>query len=107
MNDPVLICGGAGFIGTNLASRLLSMGQRVLIYDDLSRPGVDRNLQWLQSSVRLASRVARPGDIRDARSDSPLRPPGQRGLSLRRANGGDHQSRRLRVRISKSMLSAR
>ena len=28
MNDPVLICGGAGFIGTNLASRLMSMGQR-------------------------------------------------------------------------------
>jgi CDP-paratose 2-epimerase len=50
MSDPVLICGGAGFIGTNLASKLLSMGQAVLIYDDLSRPGVDRNLNWLQST---------------------------------------------------------
>jgi CDP-paratose 2-epimerase len=42
-----LITGGAGFIGTNLADRLASTGQRVLIFDDLSRPGVKRNLEWL------------------------------------------------------------
>lgn len=48
--DPVLICGGAGFIGTNLAHRLLSSGQSVLIYDDLSRPGVERNLHWLRNT---------------------------------------------------------
>lgn len=66
MNKPVLICGGAGFIGTNLASRLLSMGRSVLIYDDLSRPGVDRNLQWLQSTYgRLLD--CETGDIRDER----------------------------------------
>src|SRR6185312_12036047 len=35
-----LITGGAGFIGCNLADRLLSAGQSVLVYDDLSRPGV-------------------------------------------------------------------
>jgi CDP-paratose 2-epimerase len=44
---PVLITGGAGFIGTNLAHRLLSNGERVLILDNLSRPGVERNLRWL------------------------------------------------------------
>jgi CDP-paratose 2-epimerase len=43
-----LITGGAGFIGTNLASRLLSQGKRVMIYDNLSRDGVEQNLQWLQ-----------------------------------------------------------
>src|SRR5919112_5149005 len=67
MSDPVLICGGAGFIGTNVASRLLSMGQSVLVYDDLSRPGVDRNLQWLQSSYgKLLDYET--GDIRDERA---------------------------------------
>ena len=44
---PVLITGGAGFIGTNLAHRLASDGERVLIYDNLSRPGAERNLRWL------------------------------------------------------------
>src|SRR2546423_1536546 len=42
-----LITGGAGFIGTNLAERLLSEGQQVLIFDNLSRPGVRNNLRWL------------------------------------------------------------
>lgn len=43
-----LITGGAGFIGTNLASRLLSEGKKVMIYDNLFRDGVEKNLQWLQ-----------------------------------------------------------
>src|SRR4051794_31414381 len=45
---PVLITGGAGFIGTNLAHRLLSDGKPVLVYDNLSRPGVEQNLDWLR-----------------------------------------------------------
>ncbi|MDB6109510.1 MAG: NAD-dependent epimerase/dehydratase [Pedosphaera sp.] len=49
-SKPVLITGGAGFIGTNLAHRLLSAGQPVLLYDNLRRPGVERNLQWLQAT---------------------------------------------------------
>jgi CDP-paratose 2-epimerase len=44
---PVLITGGAGFIGTNLADRLASAGRPVLLYDNLSRPGVARNVDWL------------------------------------------------------------
>src|SRR3982751_3504411 len=44
---PVLITGGAGFIGTNLADQLLSCGQRVLLLDNLSRQGVENNLRWL------------------------------------------------------------
>src|SRR3954447_10363435 len=43
-----LVTGGAGFIGTNLADRLLRDGQRVRIVDNLSRPGVERNLAWLR-----------------------------------------------------------
>ncbi|MEG9327390.1 GDP-mannose 4,6-dehydratase [Salinimicrobium catena] len=43
-----LITGGAGFIGTNLASRLLSEGKKVMVYDSLFRDGVEENLQWLK-----------------------------------------------------------
>jgi CDP-paratose 2-epimerase len=42
-----LITGGAGFIGVNLAARLAAAGRRVLVYDSLSRPGVEHNLHWL------------------------------------------------------------
>jgi CDP-paratose 2-epimerase len=62
---PVLITGGAGFVGTNLADRLLSSGQHVLIFDNLSRPGVEQNLQWLRDThgSRLQVEVA---DVRDS-----------------------------------------
>src|ERR1700761_2902306 len=43
----ILITGGAGFIGSNLADRLLRDGHRVLLFDNLSRAGVLRNLEWL------------------------------------------------------------
>lgn len=47
--EHVLITGGAGFIGTNLAHRLMSEGVRVTVYDNLSRPGVENNLKWLRA----------------------------------------------------------
>jgi CDP-paratose 2-epimerase len=46
---PILVTGGAGFIGCNIADRLASEGHGVIVYDALSRPGVERNLAWLQS----------------------------------------------------------
>ena len=50
-NSPLtLITGGAGFIGSNLANHLLSLGERVLIFDNLSRPGVDENWEWLRAN---------------------------------------------------------
>jgi CDP-paratose 2-epimerase len=59
-----LITGGAGFIGTNLAARLLDNGCPVLVYDNLSRPGVERNLRWLRErhGERLQVEIA---DVRD------------------------------------------
>ncbi|MFW6331287.1 MAG: GDP-mannose 4,6-dehydratase [Gemmatimonadota bacterium] len=52
-----LITGGAGFVGSNLADALLAGGERVVILDNLSRPGAERNAEWLKSrhgsSVRL------------------------------------------------------
>lgn len=59
-----LITGGAGFVGTNLADRLLSQGERVVVLDDLSRPGVERNLQWLRATYPDHLQVVQ-GDIRD------------------------------------------
>ena len=62
---PILITGGAGFIGTNVAHRLLTQGHRVLVFDNLARPGVEQNLRWLrdthgdQVDVEIA-------DVRDA-----------------------------------------
>ena len=44
---PILITGGAGFVGSNVAHRLLSAGHRVRLLDNLSRSGVERNLRWL------------------------------------------------------------
>jgi CDP-paratose 2-epimerase len=43
----ILITGGAGFIGSNLAAHHLKKGDKVTLYDNLSRPGVEQNLDWL------------------------------------------------------------
>lgn len=60
-----LITGGAGFVGTNLATRLLSEGRRVLVYDNLARPGVERNLHGLRARFGERLRVE-VDDTRDA-----------------------------------------
>ncbi|MBP7147065.1 MAG: GDP-mannose 4,6-dehydratase [Acidobacteria bacterium] len=62
---PTLITGGAGFVGCNLADRLLSAGRPVTVLDDLSRPGVETNLAWLREHHGDRLRVVR-GDVRDA-----------------------------------------
>lgn len=64
MSAVTLITGGAGFVGTNTADRLLRDGGRVRILDDLSRRGVSRNLQWLQRThgERLEVEI---GTVRD------------------------------------------
>jgi CDP-paratose 2-epimerase len=45
----VLITGGAGFVGCNLADALLSDGERVIVADNFSREGVCRNVAWLRA----------------------------------------------------------
>lgn len=64
----ILITGGAGFIGANLAAALLRDGYRVTLYDNLSRPGAAHNLTWLTRTFGADNVVLRKGDIRDARS---------------------------------------
>jgi CDP-paratose 2-epimerase len=64
MSAPLLVTGGAGFIGCNLADRLAREGQQVMVYDALRRPGVEENLAWLlrQHPGRVTAIQA---DIRD------------------------------------------
>ena len=45
----VLITGGAGFIGVNTAVHFLGAGWKVMVLDNLSRKGTEKNLHWLQS----------------------------------------------------------
>lgn len=49
MEKQILITGGAGFIGIHLAAHFASQGKKVLIYDNLSRKGVKRNLTSLMT----------------------------------------------------------
>jgi CDP-paratose 2-epimerase len=59
-----LVTGGAGFVGTNVADRLLRSGERVRVFDNLGRQGVEENLVWLreQHGRRVDIEL---GDIRD------------------------------------------
>ncbi|MEI8132287.1 MAG: GDP-mannose 4,6-dehydratase [Leptolinea sp.] len=48
MTKTYLITGGAGFIGSNYVSRLLQRGDKVIVYDNLSRNGSRKNIEWLR-----------------------------------------------------------
>lgn len=43
-----LITGGCGFLGTNLASEVISRGDELFVFDNLSRDGSSKNLDWLR-----------------------------------------------------------
>ncbi len=57
----ILATGGAGFIGANVADRFLKRGDRVYIFDNLSRRGTEWNLKWLK---RHNNMVFIKGDVR-------------------------------------------
>jgi CDP-paratose 2-epimerase len=65
--EPVLITGGAGFIGTNLAARLINRGARVRVFDSLARAGVEDNVRWLCDTFTDRIEIV-VGDIRDRES---------------------------------------
>lgn len=66
MAKNYLITGGAGFIGSNYVHRLLARGEKVIIYDNLSRVGASKNLAWLEESFGKHSSRLIVGDITDA-----------------------------------------
>ncbi|MEA2537504.1 MAG: UDP-glucose 4-epimerase [Chloroflexota bacterium] len=86
MTRTVLITGGAGFIGSNLAARLAAAGDRVRILDDLSmgnpayldgvphqliarsladRAAIDEAVDGVDAVVHLAARAGIPDSVTD------------------------------------------
>lgn len=62
----ILITGGAGFIGANLANRLIKQGHAVTIYDNLSRSGGQRNVDWLRETQGAERVTVVKADLKDA-----------------------------------------
>ena len=58
----VLITGGAGFVGSNVAAHLLARGEQVAVFDSLARHGASENLAWLRT---LGLKEFTHGDIRN------------------------------------------
>lgn len=48
-----LITGGCGFLGTNIACHLLSRSDEVVVFDNLSRHGATKNLDWLRGQGKF------------------------------------------------------
>ncbi|HMV95101.1 MAG TPA: GDP-mannose 4,6-dehydratase [Anaerolineales bacterium] len=66
MKKNYLVTGGAGFIGSNYVHRLLQRGETVTIFDNLSRAGAPRNLEWLKKEFGANAFEVVVGDVRDA-----------------------------------------
>jgi CDP-paratose 2-epimerase len=61
----ILITGGAGFIGCNLAGACIRAGHAVTVLDNLSRRGSEANLAWLTATHGVEAFKFLRGDIRD------------------------------------------
>jgi CDP-paratose 2-epimerase len=61
---PVLITGGCGFVGSNLANALAERGHRVIALDNLGREGARENAHWLKDRHGDGVEIGR-GDVRD------------------------------------------
>jgi CDP-paratose 2-epimerase len=63
MNGITLVTGGAGFIGSNYTDRCLSRGDKVVVFDNLSRHGSKMNVEWLQKKHGKDSFQLIVGDV--------------------------------------------
>ena len=59
------VTGGAGFIGSNYVHRLVQRGEKVTVYDNLSRAGAPRNVTWLEKTFGRDAFQLIVGDVRD------------------------------------------
>ena len=58
----LLITGGCGFLGSNLASDAIARGDELIIFDNLYRNGSRQNLAWLNTQGEF---IFEHGDIRN------------------------------------------
>lgn len=65
MSKRFLVTGGAGFIGTNYMARLLERGEDVILFDNLSRRGTPRNVDWLKTTYGEGSFQLMVEDVRN------------------------------------------
>lgn len=63
MRNKVLITGGAGFIGSNVAKHFLGKRYKVTIFDNFMRLGTKENMNWIYSLYPSVNVVK--GDVRD------------------------------------------
>ena len=68
MSENVFVTGGAGFIGSNFVSDLISQGKNVTIFDNLSRGGCKHNLAALRKQYGEDAFRLIEGDVRNGES---------------------------------------
>lgn len=69
--DPILITGGAGFIGSHLTENLIENGYRVIVYDDFSS-GKKNNLSAIINEKKLRivnDDLSRPSKLKQSLKD--------------------------------------
>jgi len=89
----LLITGGCGFLGSNIASEALKLNYDVFIFDNLSRDGCQKNLKWLQlqedftffnNDIRFSDQINKV--IKDVKPDVVFHLAGQVAMTTSLAN---------------------
>jgi len=89
----ILITGGCGFLGSNLAAHAISRGDELVVFDSLYRMGAADNLRWLRSlgkfrhvhgDIRNANDVTRT--VRELKPDAVFHLAGQVAMTTSIAN---------------------
>jgi CDP-paratose 2-epimerase len=64
--DTILITGGCGFLGTNLGVHGLEQEKKIIVADNLSRTGSEKNLSFLKQTCKSENQLEYANiDIRD------------------------------------------
>jgi len=89
----ILITGGCGFLGSNLAAAALDRGTELMVFDNLSRTGSTANLEWLRGKgefTHVHGDIRNPNDVarlvRDFRPGAVFHVAGQVAMTTSIAN---------------------
>ena len=64
----ILITGGCGFLGSNIAASYLDEGAEVIVIDALFRKGGEGNLAWLKGKAKSKQLVHYKTDLAESQS---------------------------------------